>query len=210
MTEGIGERGLVVYQGDTSGVFISPDIQEGDRVVLYPLKDATRIAVPILSLSVDDCVFTSPEFKFAGFDWKLDFNFDLIPLSLPFLLPPWFMHKFAMNVTTLPPIAPATWWVYGDSPPYQTGLRGCKIVFGGSHGGDYTLQFEDSGNLPYDMNMEFKFLEDKQIELWVYKDHIPYYIDEMYFDGEYLCKCGDESGQAGGPYDQTYHGILSY
>ena len=106
MTEGIGERGLVVYQGDTSGVFISPDIQEGDRVVLYPLKDATRIAVPILSLSVGDCVFTSPEFKFAGFDWKLDFNFSLIPLVLNWIYAPagtYYLNAIVEYSTTYSP-----------------------------------------------------------------------------------------------------------
>jgi len=211
MTEGIGERGLVVYQGDTSGVFISPDIQEGDRVVLYPLKDVTRIAVPILSLSVGDCVFTSPEFKFAGFDWKLDFNFDLIPLSLPFLLPPWFAHKFQMKIITQPPPS-KTWWVYGDSPPYSysSGVRGCKVIAGGPNGGDLTLQFEDLGVPPYDMNFEIKFIEYNEIEVWVYKNGNPSFINEMYFDGTYLCKCGDANGYSGGPYDETYHGILSY
>jgi len=203
--------------GDT--VLVVPSIGEnfatpvkgaeiGDTVILYNLKDNTRIAVPTLTFDLGSTCWVSPSFDFAGFNFSLDFNMNLLSLDLELFLPPWILHKFAMKVTTVYPSPPGTWWVYGDSPKYGSGLPGCKVVAGGSHGGDLTIQLEDAGLLPYDMNMEIKFLEGNQIELWVYKDHIPYYIDEMYFDGNYLCKCGDETGKVGGPFDQTYHGYF--
>jgi len=55
------------------------DVDVGDNVVLYNLKDESKIAVPTLSFSINTPVFATPTINFAGFNWKLDFNFDLIP-----------------------------------------------------------------------------------------------------------------------------------
>lgn len=58
------------------------NVNVGDSVILYPLKDNTRIAVPTLSLSLGSVVFNTPSFNFGGFNWSIDFNFQLIPLDL--------------------------------------------------------------------------------------------------------------------------------
>jgi len=58
------------------------NVSVGDSVILYQLKDNTRIAVPTLSFSIGDAVFNTPSFQFAGFNWNINFNFQLIPLDL--------------------------------------------------------------------------------------------------------------------------------
>jgi len=79
---GIGSEVLVMpSMGENVAVPLG-NVNVGDSVILYQLKDNTRIAVPTLSLSVDSYVFNTPSFQFAGFNWSVDFNFQLIPLLL--------------------------------------------------------------------------------------------------------------------------------
>jgi hypothetical protein len=52
----------------------------GDDVILYTLGNGDTIAVPRLTFGLDIPVWVSPNFDFAGFNWNLDFNFNLIPL----------------------------------------------------------------------------------------------------------------------------------
>ena len=81
----IGDRVLVMPSfGENVAVSLG-GLSEGDKVILYNLKDETRIAVPTLSLSIGDPVFSSPSFDFAGFNWKMDFDFNLIPLIIPII-----------------------------------------------------------------------------------------------------------------------------
>jgi len=72
----IGDRGIVLNGKDFLPIE-TPNV--GDKVIIYPLKDTERIAVPVLSLSLGDYTFSSPSFSFAGFDWKLPFSFNLVP-----------------------------------------------------------------------------------------------------------------------------------
>jgi len=82
----VGDKVLVMPAlGENMAVPLG-DLSEGDRVLLYNLKDSTRIAVPTLSLNVGDRVFSSPSFDFAGFNWEVDFNFMLIPFISPNLI----------------------------------------------------------------------------------------------------------------------------
>lgn len=79
----VGDKGIVFGAGSDSAQFIqvqTPNV--GDRVILYNLKNDTKIAVPILSIGVDYYIFNTPSFQFAGFNWNIDFNFQLIPLIL--------------------------------------------------------------------------------------------------------------------------------
>lgn len=78
----VGDRVLVIPSMGVNYAVTLGGVNVKDTVMLYPLKDSTRIAVPTLSFSIGDFVFTSPSFQFAGFDWKVDFNFNLIPLVL--------------------------------------------------------------------------------------------------------------------------------
>lgn len=82
----VGDKVLVMPSiGENVAVPLG-DVNIGDSVILYPLKDNTKIAVPTLSIWLDDVVFNTPSFQFAGFDWRVDFNFQLIPLLIrPYL-----------------------------------------------------------------------------------------------------------------------------
>jgi hypothetical protein len=79
----VGDKGVVmnVFGGDKMFIPLG-DIEVGDTVAVYNLKDDTRIAVPILSFDIGDYAFATPSFDFAGFNWNLDFDFSLIPLIL--------------------------------------------------------------------------------------------------------------------------------
>ncbi|HPD11570.1 MAG TPA: hypothetical protein PLN56_11320 [Methanoregulaceae archaeon] len=75
----IGDRGVVLNGED---FYVPPSVEVGDKVMIYTLGNGQKIAIPTLSLSLDDHVFPTPSFSFAGFDWKIDFNFSLVPLIL--------------------------------------------------------------------------------------------------------------------------------
>ena len=78
----VGDKGIVMnYFGEKEFIALG-DVEVGDTVAVYNLADETRIAVPLLSMNVGDMVFATPSFDFAGFDWSLDFNINLIPLLL--------------------------------------------------------------------------------------------------------------------------------
>jgi len=78
-----GDRGIVFSAGSPSSSFVevSP-AQVGDKVILYPLESGDKLAVPSLDLSLNGQTWITPSFDFAGFDWKIDFDFLLIPLEL--------------------------------------------------------------------------------------------------------------------------------
>lgn len=104
----IGDKVLVFAAGSefaTAVPLSSPGV--GDSVILYNLKNETRIAVPTLSFGIGDFAFVTPNFDFAGFDFKLDFNMQLIPLLLAIT---WTDH----DVRWLGPNDGLTY--YGDDP----------------------------------------------------------------------------------------------
>ena len=79
----VGDKVLVFAAGSefaTAVPLITPGI--GDKVALYNLQNETRIAVPTLVFGVGDISWVTPNFDFAGFNFNLDFNFQLIPLIL--------------------------------------------------------------------------------------------------------------------------------
>lgn len=79
----VGDKVLVFAAGSefaTAVPLSTPSI--GDMVAIYNLQNETRIAVPTLTFGLGDVSWVTPNFDFAGFDFKLDFNFQLIPLIL--------------------------------------------------------------------------------------------------------------------------------
>ena len=77
----IGDRGVVTISS-FSNQFIpasTPDV--GDRVIVIPMNDGSKFCIPCLQFSIGDWVWVGPEFKFSGFNWKLDANLQLIPLT---------------------------------------------------------------------------------------------------------------------------------
>ena len=80
MTE-VGDTGLVFGVGSvfsTFSVVTRPIVN--DKVILYTLGSGQQLAVPTLAFHLDDQAWVIPTFPFAGFDWKLDVNLQLIPL----------------------------------------------------------------------------------------------------------------------------------
>lgn len=76
----VGGKGIVFGAGGDFAQFIPVGTPEvGDTVALYNLVDESRIAVPTLTFSIGDQVWNTPSFDFAGFNFSLDFNFQLIP-----------------------------------------------------------------------------------------------------------------------------------
>lgn len=79
----VGDQVLVMPGWDGVPVAIKLDsVDVGDPVLLYNLKAEDKIAVPRLQFDVGSYVFAAPSFDFAGFDWKVDFDFDLLPFYL--------------------------------------------------------------------------------------------------------------------------------
>jgi len=77
----IGDRGVVTISS-FSNQFIpasTPDV--GDRVIVIPMNDGSKFCIPCLQFSIGDWVWVGPEFKFSGFNWKLDANLQLIPMT---------------------------------------------------------------------------------------------------------------------------------
>lgn len=76
----VGDRVLVMSShGENVAIPFSSPVP-GDRVCIYPLQDNTEIAVPSLAFDLHAPVFVTPNFAFAGFDWHLDFEFQLLAL----------------------------------------------------------------------------------------------------------------------------------
>ena len=102
----VGDRVLVMPSFGENVAVPLGELSEGDKVILYNLKDDTRIAVPTLSLNVGDRVFSSPSFDFAGFDFNVPFDFNLIPLILNFIVAPsgtyWLDEIRSYNATYSP------------------------------------------------------------------------------------------------------------
>ena len=83
----IGDRGVVTISS-FSNQFIpasTPDV--GDRVIVIPMNDGSKFCIPCLQFSIGDWVWVGPEFKFSGFNWKLDANLQLIPMTIPIPTP---------------------------------------------------------------------------------------------------------------------------
>lgn len=163
----VGTRGLVVGSGGQTAQFIAAEpIAVGDKVTLYNLKDNTRIAVPAMEFDIDNFVFIAPSFNFAGFNWKIDFNFDLIPLSPLFY---GYKHHDFKCLT-----GGATF--YGDSGISPSG--GCKIMSRPRYGDiEYAFTDSDFENYPNpdDGSLCIKFLGDGCVEIWVVSAPYPDY-----------------------------------
>lgn len=97
----VGDK-VIVMPSLGENVAIPIDTPEvGDSVILYALKDNSQIAVPTLSFSIGDFIFNTPSFNFSGFNWNLDFNFQLIPLLPLFTTDPiWVWSWSGWSIST--------------------------------------------------------------------------------------------------------------
>jgi hypothetical protein len=106
MTE-VGDKGVVMDTfGDKVFVPLADTLNVGDSVAVYNLVDDTRIAVPILAFDMGYHAFVTPSFDFAGFNWDIDFDFNLIPLNINLI-------DHAHRVSDY--IVDRSAWVYGDT-----------------------------------------------------------------------------------------------
>jgi len=79
----VGDKVIVFSPGSDFAHAVELTTPEvGDTVTLYQLADNTQIAVPSLTFDLDNYVFVTPSFQFAGFDFNLDFDFKLLLLAL--------------------------------------------------------------------------------------------------------------------------------
>jgi hypothetical protein len=103
----VGDQGIVYSAGAAYSQFspVAPAVV-GDKVILIECGGGQQIAVPVLAFELGQYSWAIPEFRFAGFDWK--FNWDTQLLS-PFVLPWNYTDHDFKAVHSLGTI-------YGDSP----------------------------------------------------------------------------------------------
>lgn len=201
----IGKRGIVFAAGSDDAKFFevgTPAV--GDLVTLYNMSDGVRIAVPVLELNADFPIFNTPNFDFAGFNWSIDFNFQLIPL-LPLFIPPTQFHNFKVHDLT------GGYWIYGDDPAPAPGSPiGCSKKWDGTGykypEADCAFLFE---NLIYGSNpdafFDVKILSANSIEVWAGAPDIPVgtHTMDLYYGSTHLVRLP----AGGSPAD--YHGVLT-
>jgi len=179
----VGDRVLVMPSLGENVAIPLNDVSIGDSVILYNLKDETRIAVPTLSLSIGSYVFNTPSFNFAGFNWSIDFNFELIPLNL-FFTGEYTDHDFSAR-SGQPGYDSMK---YGDTPLTTSG--GClkSRTIGVKYGGDWAYNFADGHYRPGEtpgtadaLTIEIKLIPPARIEWWVHSGPSPNYGGGMWF-----------------------------
>jgi len=181
----VGDKALVMPGFGENYLIPLEDVNIGDSVQLYPIGNDTKIAVPVLNFGIGNYTFISPEFNFAGFNWNIDFNFNLIPLRLLLVLATE-AHNFKIWNDTMG-------WIYGDDPP---GMPGCTIKEDGGWGSggsdaDYAFLFEDGGGAYPDVYIDVR-VGKGMLELWAGLYGTPSYYNKIYYkdtlltEGDYL------------------------
>lgn len=80
----VGDKGIILNEGSDFQAYIpytKPNI--GDKAYIYTMRNGMKIAIPVLEFELGNPMWISPDMPMAGFDWKVDFNFNLIPLGIP-------------------------------------------------------------------------------------------------------------------------------
>ena len=97
----VGDRGVVMINPYTSQFVPASTPDVGDRVIVIPMNDGSKFCIPCLEFSIGDYVWVGPEFKFAGFNWLLDWLFKLIPVKppIPAILKSWILQTANMGTT---------------------------------------------------------------------------------------------------------------
>lgn len=152
----IGDKVLVMPSlGENMAVPLG-DVEVGDSVILYSLKNETRIAVPTLAFSIGSYAFNTPAFNFSGFNFNLDFNFQLIALNLGEITPAMY-HDFSCLV-----VEQATTY-YGDGSDCHVQ----RLNYGYKYSGIMTFVFIDQCDGTHDSMIEVG-VSGSQLEIWAY------------------------------------------
>ena len=168
----VGDKVLVFAAGSdyaTAVPLSTPAID--DKVALYNLKDETRIAVPTLRFDVGDFAFVTPNFDFAGFDFKLDFNFQLVALNLGQITPAMY-HDFSCFVVEQGIM------YYGDG----TDCHVKRLNYGYKYSGIMTFIFIDICDGTWDSCIEVRVIDSK-FEIWAYPIPGFMYVHRLYYKG---------------------------
>lgn len=203
MTE-VGDKGIVMDTfGDKVFVPLADTLNVGDSVAVYNLVDDTRIAVPILAFDIGDFAFATPSFDFAGFDWKLDFDFNLIPLMLGFpensLVAGMFCNY--MNNNENPSSGMPIWGNLGTN---QWSGQGAVIsTTTCEYGGEFRILWIDGSPPLYDAFCEIKHIGGGDIMFWIGSNNL-HGAHHIWFRGELI-----ESSPVGPPWG-SFNPVDSY
>lgn len=204
----VGDRVLVMSaMGDNVAIALSTPVV-GSNVILYNLQNETRIAVPSLTFSIGDHAFNTPSFDFAGFNWSIDFNFQLIPLILTFYAEWRAVVKRFSNIMNNRNdfIGPRT---YGDKWPPPSPLGGCPsdqgvdLLSGGPNGGQVRIMWIDGPCPRQDSTTEIRWISGNRLEVWCYSNNA-HGAHHIFYDDDLLCESPVGSGTL------SYHGILDW
>ena len=121
----VGDKGIVYSAGTDYSRFAAVSTPEvGDQVIVIPLDGYGDLAVPCLTFAIGEWVWVMPEFKFAGFDWKMDLHFNLIPVAPvggPALPTAWVLQNDNPG------------WVIRYSPTLAAPPDGSVVLIGGAN-----------------------------------------------------------------------------
>lgn len=129
----VGDKGIAYAAGSQFSQFspvTTPEV--GNKVILIEIGDGSKIAVPILEFDIGQYTWVIPEFRFAGFDWKIDWK--LLLLTFNRWPNNYRDHDFKITFTS-----GGTY--YGDSPITPSG--GCEKITDDPQAGDIEYAFTD-------------------------------------------------------------------
>jgi hypothetical protein len=164
----VTNKGIVFAAGSPFATFAPvtrPAV--GDSVILYNLGNGQQLAVPTLTFKLSDYTFLVPSFQFAGFNWKLDFNFNLLSFHLA-----GFNHH---DIACQSGVLGHTNMMYGDDAMGSVNMGGGCVVsdtLGILYGGDLAYNFADGARGVGEGTCDDLTFECKQsgttLEWWVH------------------------------------------
>jgi hypothetical protein len=210
----VGDKGLVFAAGSPYSTFSAVSTPAiNDTVILYNLGNGQRLAVPTLWFNLGDFTFVTPSFQFAGFDFKLDFNFNLTPLKLGFPVITEQYSNFSIHNTPGGGllINPPSPWQFGDDDPstpsnpvgvnLKTDGTGYKYPVA-----DFAFLFENYayGSMP-DAFIDVRRIDSSHFEIWAGAPtgYVGDYDIEIFYGGTLLKSLTHYTDN-----NLDYHGIL--
>ena len=211
MTVQVGDNGLAFAAGSPYSTFAQVSAPKvGDSVILYNLGNGQRLAVPTLWFDLGYFTFVAPSFQFAGFDWKFDFNFNLLPLKFGIAVDPDQYVNFAIENEEGDGIPPVDWQYGNDDPPTPAHPIGTSLRTDGYGykypAADFAFLFENLvyGSVP-DAFIDVKRHSRTEYEIWAGAPtgNVGAFDISIYYGGTLLKFLAH--GSTG---NADYHGIL--
>jgi len=184
MPTGVGDKGIVFAAGSPYTTFSpvgTPGV--GDKVTLYNLGNGQRLAVPVLSFSLGEFTWVTPGFQFAGFNWNLDFNFQLLSFSL-ISSGSYTDH----DISCRGGVPGHSDVMYGDDAMGSVNDGGGCLksdTIGVLFGGDWAYNFSDGARSPTEGTCDDLTFECKKVgntlEWWIHSGPDPDYSGGLFF-----------------------------